>query len=95
MKWRNSKERELLSSGGNRDSTIPSKENPHPDLSDVPQNGQLVTSPNTESEHISNSEADVYDDDVDDDVIDFENEHSESFDYANYSDDSDEEINVS
>lgn len=26
MKWRNSKERELLSSGGSRESTIPAKE---------------------------------------------------------------------
>ena len=35
MKWRNSKERELLSSGGSRDATLPSKDNPNPDLSDV------------------------------------------------------------
>jgi len=35
MKWRNSKERELLSSGASRDVTLPSKDNPHPDLSDV------------------------------------------------------------
>ena len=36
MKWRNSKERELLSTGGgSRDVTLPSKDNPHPDLSDV------------------------------------------------------------
>ncbi|ESO82387.1 hypothetical protein LOTGIDRAFT_64310, partial [Lottia gigantea] len=35
MKWRNSKERELLSSGGSRDSTLPNKNNPNPDLSDV------------------------------------------------------------
>ena len=38
MKWRNSKERELLSSGGSRDSTLPSKDNPNPDLSDVSNN---------------------------------------------------------
>ena len=42
MKWRNSKERELLSSGGgNRDTTIPSKENPHPDLTDAPESDDL------------------------------------------------------
>ncbi|XP_036399038.1 homeobox protein DBX1-B-like [Megalops cyprinoides] len=35
MKWRNSKERELLSSGGCREQTLPTKINPHPDLSDV------------------------------------------------------------
>lgn len=36
MKWRNTKERELLASGGgNRDSTIPHKDNPNPDLTDV------------------------------------------------------------
>ena len=36
MKWRNSKERELLSSGGgSRDVTLPGKDNPHPDLSDA------------------------------------------------------------
>ncbi|XP_076345673.1 homeobox protein DBX1-B-like isoform X2 [Tachypleus tridentatus] len=35
MKWRNSKERELLSSGGSREQTLPTKTNPHPDLSDV------------------------------------------------------------
>lgn len=40
MKWRNSKERELLSSGGCREQTLPTKLNPHPDLSDVGQKGQ-------------------------------------------------------
>ena len=35
MKWRNSKERELLSSGGSRESTLPNKGNPNPDLSDT------------------------------------------------------------
>ncbi|XP_067090081.1 homeobox protein DBX1-B [Osmerus mordax] len=35
MKWRNSKERELLSTGGSREQTLPTKLNPHPDLSDV------------------------------------------------------------
>lgn len=37
MKWRNSKERELLSAGGTRESTLPTKNNPNPDLSDVTQ----------------------------------------------------------
>uniref|UniRef100_A0A8C7WWB7 Developing brain homeobox 1a n=1 Tax=Oryzias sinensis TaxID=183150 RepID=A0A8C7WWB7_9TELE len=35
MKWRNSKERELLSTGGCRQQTLPTKANPHPDLTDV------------------------------------------------------------
>ncbi|CAH0385309.1 unnamed protein product [Bemisia tabaci] len=35
MKWRNSKERELLASGGSREQTLPTKNNPHPDLSDA------------------------------------------------------------
>jgi len=36
MKWRNSKERELLSAGaGSRDVTLPGRDNPHPDLSDA------------------------------------------------------------
>lgn len=35
MKWRNSKERELLSSGGTREQTLPTKHNPKPDLSDI------------------------------------------------------------
>ncbi len=37
MKWRNSKERELLSAGGSRESTLPNKSNPNPDLSDLKQ----------------------------------------------------------
>ncbi|XP_037109038.1 homeobox protein DBX1-B-like isoform X1 [Syngnathus acus] len=35
MKWRNSKERELLSTGGCRQQTLPTKTNPNPDLTDV------------------------------------------------------------
>lgn len=35
MKWRNSKERELLANGGSREQTLPNKNNPNPDLSDV------------------------------------------------------------
>lgn len=52
MKWRNSKERELLSTGGSRDQTLPTRSNPNPDLSDVGdtikrlnanQNNSLIT----------------------------------------------------
>ncbi|XP_051162164.1 uncharacterized protein LOC127282122 isoform X2 [Leptopilina boulardi] len=35
MKWRNSKERELLANGGSREQTLPSKNNPNPNLSDA------------------------------------------------------------
>ncbi|KAJ8886588.1 hypothetical protein PR048_012800 [Dryococelus australis] len=35
MKWRNSKERELLANGGSREQTLPNKNNPNPDLSDA------------------------------------------------------------
>ena len=38
MKWRNSKERELIAQGGCREQTLPTKNNPNPDLSD-PQSG--------------------------------------------------------
>ncbi|TRY73806.1 hypothetical protein TCAL_09125 [Tigriopus californicus] len=42
MKWRNSKERELIAQGGCREQTLPTKHNPNPDLSDpVPRAGQL------------------------------------------------------
>ncbi|XP_040564510.1 uncharacterized protein [Lepeophtheirus salmonis] len=34
MKWRNSKERELIATGGCREQTLPTKHNPNPDLSD-------------------------------------------------------------
>ncbi|XP_063988906.1 uncharacterized protein LOC135168543 [Diachasmimorpha longicaudata] len=35
MKWRNTKERELMASGGSREQTLPNKNNPNPDLSDT------------------------------------------------------------
>lgn len=45
MKWRNSKERELLASGGSRDQTLPNKNNPNPDLSDARCDRQHSISP--------------------------------------------------
>lgn len=45
MKWRNSKERELLASGGSRDQTLPNKNNPNPDLSDAKTDRQASMSP--------------------------------------------------
>ena len=42
MKWRNSKERELIAQGGSREQTLPTKSNPNPDLSDPqPQKNHL------------------------------------------------------
>ncbi|XP_074602297.1 uncharacterized protein LOC141855978 [Brevipalpus obovatus] len=35
MKWRNARERELLPQGGSREQTLPTKNNPNPDLTDV------------------------------------------------------------
>lgn len=48
MKWRNSKERELLASGGSRDQTLPNKNNPNPDLSDARNDRPPSLSPNSE-----------------------------------------------
>lgn len=45
MKWRNSKERELLASGGSRDQTLPNKNNPNPDLSDARSDRPVSLSP--------------------------------------------------
>lgn len=45
MKWRNSKERELLASGGSRDQTLPNKNNPNPDLSDARTDRPMSLSP--------------------------------------------------
>ncbi|XP_045127171.1 homeobox protein DBX1-like [Portunus trituberculatus] len=44
MKWRNSKERELLAAGGTREQTLPTKNNPNPDLSDVGEDQRPPTS---------------------------------------------------
>lgn len=49
MKWRNSKERELLASGGSRDQTLPNKNNPNPDLSDARTDRQPSLSPTSPS----------------------------------------------
>ncbi|XP_022125651.2 homeobox protein DBX1 [Pieris rapae] len=53
MKWRNSKERELLASGGSREQTLPNKNNPHPDLSDAEADKQKL-SPLPEDEELKN-----------------------------------------
>ncbi|XP_013413513.1 homeobox protein DBX1-A [Lingula anatina] len=50
MKWRNSKERELMSAGGTREATIPTRNNPNPDLSDVSDKLQDKSLPSPTSE---------------------------------------------
>lgn len=52
MKWRNSKERELLASGGSRDQTLPNKNNPNPDLSDARNDRPMSLSPPTSPNEI-------------------------------------------
>jgi hypothetical protein len=44
---RNSKERELLASGGSRDQTLPNKNNPNPDLSDAKADRPVSLSPHS------------------------------------------------
>lgn len=51
MKWRNSKERELLACGGSREQTLPNKNNPNPDLSDANVNvDKTITNTTSTSE---------------------------------------------
>ena len=57
MKWRNSKERELLSHGGSREQTLPTKTTPNPDLTDV---GLAATGHDSRSPDVSNSDSDRY-----------------------------------
>ena len=35
MKWRNTKERELMANGGSREQTLPNKNNPNPENDQV------------------------------------------------------------
>ena len=59
MKWRNSKERELIAQGGCREQTLPTKHNPNPDLSDPrpqqQQQQQIVTSTNSNTTTVVNN----------------------------------------
>ncbi|KAI1281861.1 Homeobox protein DBX1-B [Halotydeus destructor] len=57
MKWRNSKERELLSHGGSREQTLPTKNNPNPDLTDVGAI-DVLGSPRSDSRNESISDSD-------------------------------------
>ncbi|XP_053643196.1 homeobox protein DBX1-like [Cherax quadricarinatus] len=53
MKWRNSKERELLAAGGTREQTLPTKNNPNPDLSDVGDDARTATAVATSKDDLS------------------------------------------
>lgn len=58
MKWRNSKERELLATGtGSRDQTLPNKNNPNPDLSDTVCDRNPSVSPGSTSSTHSDAKA--------------------------------------
>lgn len=107
MKWRNSKERELLASGGSREQTLPNKNNPHPDLSDAEADKPKLSplSPNTEDQNddikkvyaTTSNEFRGYDDKMAGGQlfsreIPFQNIEEE--DYETDDDASDEEINV-
>lgn len=60
MKWRNSKERELLATGmGSRDQTLPNKNNPNPDLSDAVCDRQSASPGSTSSSEAKASGAAV------------------------------------
>lgn len=59
MKWRNSKERELLSSGGSREATLPNKGNPNPDLSDVKDKEEVKEDMEEEDEEMTQQKSKV------------------------------------
>ncbi|KAI5727144.1 uncharacterized protein LOC103524322 [Diaphorina citri] len=88
MKWRNSKERELLANGGSREQTLPNKNNPNPDLSDADCDRPKID--------LSNVNID-YDEEEEDDLMrpktKFTDNEAESSEVEDDGDD-DEEINV-
>ena len=55
MKWRNSKERELIAHGGCREQTLPTKHNPNPDLSDPASPASSQNSKQTSSDQSSSN----------------------------------------
>ncbi|XP_039298903.1 homeobox protein DBX1-A-like isoform X2 [Nilaparvata lugens] len=67
MKWRNSKERELLASGGSREQTLPNKNNPHPDLSDLETDRDRNKQQDSDDQHGQDQQQ--QDDDDDDEEI--------------------------
>lgn len=99
MKWRNSKERELLASGGSREQTLPNKNNPHPDLSDAEADKPKLSPLTEEVEEkkifatTSNCQSDSY---FHDKMAPFTREFSNMEEGEEYESESasDEEINV-
>lgn len=92
MKWRNSKERELLSSGGSRESTLPIKGNDG-------QNCEQISDTN-DSEHIADKSSSESTNNIEEDTdfnaslsIDLEHAHS-SYSQSDDSE-SEDEIDVS
>lgn len=97
MKWRNSKERELLSSGGTRESTLPNKNNPNPDLSDVGKgddSDDLESSPKNDNTKEMDSISRGVSPSVHGPPSPFPEEHNMDINISE-SDSEDEEINVS
>ena len=95
MKWRNSKERELLSTGGSRDSTLPNKGNQNIDLSDVGDVASMSNDTHSDSAARDSTtsfpslpEVDRADDRSHDLEMDFSQHHE-------HSSDSEDEIDVS
>lgn len=93
MKWRNSKERELLSSGGSRESTLPVKGNDGQNCEQSPLaelNGDESITEKDGDESINNLEDSEFSGDLSIDLEQPESNFSNS-----ESSDSDEEIDVS
>ncbi|XP_050316297.1 homeobox protein DBX1 [Anthonomus grandis grandis] len=106
MKWRNSKERELLAAGGSREQTLPNKNNPHPDLSDADGDRPKLdlsdvpdispaNSP-SDRQQLSNQELTSPSESAHSNLLTSQNYQGSSYDTMEYdsSNDSDEEINV-
>eukprot|EP00062_Callorhinchus_milii_P003808 gi/632941788/ref/XP_007886054.1/ PREDICTED: homeobox protein DBX1 [Callorhinchus milii] len=104
MKWRNSKERELLSAGGCREQTLPTKLNPHPDLSDVGKKSPCRLHSGDEEEtgcrdspksSICHSPEYKHMDSLDSHLRLTSHQHSDKHTYFSEEEDEDEEITVS
>ncbi|KAL1502539.1 hypothetical protein ABEB36_007667 [Hypothenemus hampei] len=103
MKWRNSKERELLAAGGSREQTLPNKNNPHPDLSDADGDRPKLDLTDVQDISPANSPGDrpLSNQDIIPEVAGHSHSLSQGYQNTTYdgidyesSNDSDEEINV-
>ncbi|CAG9861241.1 unnamed protein product [Phyllotreta striolata] len=91
MKWRNSKERELLAAGGSREQTLPNKNNPHPDLSDADGDKPKLDLSDVQDLSPVGSPADLQRDASGSQPVNYQIYESVEYESSN---DSDEEINV-